>query len=114
MGPHSLGATLESNTNCHSYSTGVQQTRSTPETPLAQLPDPRTLAGIQTITASRAGDPHRWSPLTSLWQASMPLKSTHSTEAISVGPCSPPVPNNWWNGSGGRNLLTFETCSHHS
>ena len=51
------GATLESNTNCHSYSIGAQHTHSTPETPLAQLPDPRTLAGMQTITASRAGDP---------------------------------------------------------
>ena len=29
---------------------GARQTRSTPETPLVQLPDPRTLAGMQTIS----------------------------------------------------------------
>ena len=50
MGNSTAVATLKSNTNCHSYSTGAQQTRSTPDSSLAQLSDPRTLAGMQTIT----------------------------------------------------------------
>ena len=47
---------------------------------------------MQTTTASRAGDPPLLVPLnTPLASLSAP-QSTHSTEAISVGPCSPPVP----------------------
>ena len=50
MGNNTAVATLKSNTNCHSYSTGAQQTCSTPDSSLAQLSDPLTLASMQTTT----------------------------------------------------------------
>ena len=47
---------------------------------------------MQTITSSPAADPPLLIPLTTPLTALSAPQTTQSTEAISVGPCSPPVP----------------------